>query len=363
MEKEKVLVLELARVFDFKKDIIQSLLEQVRDYPRLLGWITYNRMGGPACYVLQRCGLLSKMNREVRNVLIAIYNMNLLQQGLFASNLAYLAQLFQNASFPYAFLKGAYLSTCIYPRGLRTSNDFDVLVQRDDIGKCERLLLENGFIQGKYLADTDTIQKAGRREIIASRMNRGETVPFLKRRQGKILEVDINFSLDYKAKTQRDIIPDLLSDPLTFPAGDGRLYALSEVKCLLQLCLHLYKEATVYNWVEMGRDLCLYKFMDIYAFLLKKDGTFLRAFADKALTYGLEEGCYYAIYNTAQLYPSLLEKPSVRDALERLRPRRLDYMKQIVYPEGGKRFQYDDDFTDWFFAPDRCARLREIPAE
>ena len=62
--------------------------------------------------------------------------------------------------------------------------------------KCQQVLLENGFIQGHIRGRK--IIKATREEIILSRMNYGETIPFCKFWEGRYLCVDINFSLDYK---------------------------------------------------------------------------------------------------------------------------------------------------------------------
>lgn len=95
-------------------------------------------------------------------------------------------------------------------------------------------------------------------------MNRGETVPFV-RRMGcpgmEYLELDLNFSLDYQAGGG-DAEGEMLSRRETMP-GCG-LYTLSLPDFILHLCAHLYKEATVMAWVEMGRDQSLYKYADLY---------------------------------------------------------------------------------------------------
>ena len=57
-------------------------------------------------------------------------------------------------------------------------------------------------------------------------------------------------------------VGEMLSRRETMP-GCG-LYTLSLPDFILHLCAHLYKEATVMAWVEMGRDQSLYKYADLY---------------------------------------------------------------------------------------------------
>ena len=72
----------------------------------------------------------------------------------------------------------------------------------------------------------------------------------------KYLEIDVNFSLGFSPGMDESIVRTFLekTQPLIFDA----ISTLNDVDFLLHLCAHLYKEATVMSWVEMGRDIsCL----------------------------------------------------------------------------------------------------------
>ncbi len=114
---------------------------------------------------------------------------------------------------------------------------------------------------------------ATRQEIISSRMNRGETVPFVRKVDLPGMpywEIDINFTLDYQARDSGAVERLLEGRQARIETAEAPLYTLAPADFLLHLCAHLYKEASIYNWVEMGRDLSLYKFSDLYL-LLRED--------------------------------------------------------------------------------------------
>ena len=241
------LVLELCKFVAPNKAKIEQLLGQP-DYACVLGTLLMNRMGGVAYYVLRECELLSAVNREFRTSLKSIYDDNVRRAEEFKKNLSDLQKILIEADFPYALLKGAKLVD-VYPIGLRTSNDIDVLVNQDDVGKLTKLLKDSGFRQG-YLRG-EVFQPATRQEIISSKLGRGETVPFVK----GALEVDINFSLSGRSDNG-EVVRKMLKN-----ARDGWL---TDIDFTIHLCCHFYKEATGKWWIERGRDSELYKLCDLY---------------------------------------------------------------------------------------------------
>ena len=325
----------------------------------------WHRVGGIAYYVLKKFNLLGQVNREFRNGLKSCYEMNLVKTTAFKDILYSLSTVFSEAQFPYAFLKGAYLSNEIYPDGLRTSNDFDVLVNQCDLTACTNLLLDNGFVQGFYRHEKGIVP-ATRRDILNSRMNRGETVPFLKQAKSvgmDVIEVDVNFSLDFKAKHERDLVSEILMNTQIFKIGDQQLSTLSKTDFLIQLCVHLYKEATIYNWVEMGRDLSLYKFCDIYAFVAKfGDSKYFSHLEEKIHHYGLERECYYALHNIKDIYPHIIYTSGYRRLLKSIKPQQEEFMSQILQPANDKTYSYNMPFGEWLFSYNKVSLLAEINA-
>ena len=209
---------------------------------------------------------ISSLPKEVIKILKVLKKNNEKSYDEFIYKMRYLSLLLKDLPCQYALLKGAYLTTKLYPKGKRTSNDIDILINGSDLTVLQERLLEDGFIQGE-ISESGDIKKASRRDIIMSRMNYGETIPFVKMISKDVkLEVDVNFSLDYKPDTSDDV-ENMLRKTVMICFGDFSFYTLCPEDFIIHLCCHLYKEATVVNWVKDRRDLMLYKFSDINVFL------------------------------------------------------------------------------------------------
>lgn len=362
MEKqfENLLILELCKIKTYRKEKIMEWMELPLDYPYILGHLLYNRLGGAAYYIFRQCGLLGSLNREFRNTLKAVYKSNCLQAESFKTGLSQLSELLKEATFPYAILKGGYLVS-LYEAGIRTSNDYDILVGQDDITALSKLLKKCGYRQGNIREGY--FVPASRMDILSSRINRGETVPFIRETglpQMRYSEVDINFSLDFKAKQEKDMVPLLLKHAeKRIKTSYGWMYTLDKADFFIQLCTHLFKEATVINWVRMGRDISLYKYMDICLFLTEFPG---RPFAEKLIErireYALERECYYALFYTRELFGSALGE--LDWILHEIKPEDTSFLKQIISPAEDKIYTYSMPYEQWIFCADRGGYLYEI---
>jgi hypothetical protein len=254
---------------------------------------------------------------------------------------------------PFALLKGSYLLN-LYSYGTRTSNDIDLLINKDDVTYFVDKFKSNGYEQG-FIRGGEFVP-ATRKDIIESRLNNGETVPLIKESglfNLKYFEVDLNFSLDYKAKQENDLVPDLLQGRENLiETYKGNLPTLNNVDFFIFLCLHLYKEATVYDWVKRERDMTLYKFVDIYLFL-KKFGTadFMKTLEGKIRKYGFEKECYYAVVNTCKLFD--INEDNISSLISNIAPEDVGYLNQIIYPAKRKIFSYNIDVKEWCFLNNR----------
>lgn len=363
MKLEQTFILEICKFKDFNRDKVLGLMEKSLDYPYILGQLLYNRMGGIAYYTLKEYSLLSKLNREFRNTLMTVYDNNVIKTESFVFALDELCGILKNSDFNYAILKGGYLVS-LYPKGLRTSNDFDILVNQEDVTKISELLKKNGYLQG-YIRNGQFIP-ASRTEIVASRMNRGETVPFVKKvnfPQMEYCEIDINFSLGFKAKGENDVVKNLLSkSEKRIKTKCGEMSTLASADFLIHLCMHLYKEATVINWVEMGRDLSLYKFSDIYLFISEfMNDDLYNNLIFSISEYGFQKECYYAFSYTRDLYD--IKNAQFNKLIQVIRPNNINYLNKIISPSDGKTYQYDLNFNEWIFYPLRKERLYEVRNE
>ncbi len=209
--------------------------------PSVLGHLFFNRMSGVAYDKLKQSNIMGKVNREFRNSLSAAYEQNRQKNLSFLTCVEMVAKLLSKCDCKVAMLKGAYLCAH-YPEGYRTSNDIDLLVAPQDVTILGKFLSEEGFEQGNIR--NGEFVPATRREIIESRMMRGETVPYVKEVNlpfMKFLEVDVNFSLDYKPG-DTFVLLDMLSRVSMRCEKGIYIPTLDTDDFFIHLCAHLYTD-------------------------------------------------------------------------------------------------------------------------
>ena len=353
-EKEKQLFKALCKFKD--KFTNPSLIEYAT--PTVLGHLFFNRMHGVAYDMLKRNGLLGMVNREFRNSLGTAYDQNIWKNESFKKCLVLLSEILSGCSCKVAMLKGAYL--CVhYPDGYRTSNDVDLLVLPKDVTMVGNLLSSAGFCQGNVR--NGKFIPATRQEIIESKMMRGETVPYIKEVNlpfMKFLEVDINFSLDYKNGNQ-DILSDMFSNICIKNEKGLTICTLEDADFFIHLCAHLYKEATTLPWIEMHRDMTLYKYCDIYMLLSEMTDAQLQSVFSRANQLGMEKVCAYTVLDTMELFD--MENPLAYGIAQVALKDDPSFCLRVVAPKDKKVLMYQTtDVTERFFMPSRVGDLKEV---
>ena len=353
-EKEKQLFKALCKFKDKFTD--HSLIEFAT--PAVLGHIFFNRMQGVAYDVLKSNGLLGKVNREFRNSLSAAYEQNLLKNHSFKRCITMLSEILSPCTCSVAMIKGAYLCAH-YPDGYRTSNDIDLLVLPKDVTSIGHLLSSAGFMQGNVR--NGEFVPATRQEIIESKIMRGETVPYIKEVNlpfMKFFEVDINFSLDYKNGNE-NTLSDMLSGVRIKNEKNFSIPTLDDADFFIHLCAHLYKEATTLPWIEMHRDMTLYKYCDIYMLLSEMTEAEIQKIFARATALGMEKVCAYAVLETMGLFD--MENAFAYQASRAVLDNEPDFCLKVVSPKDKKILMYQArDVNERFFMESRVQNLKEV---
>ena len=353
-QKEKELFKSLC---SFKAETFdESLLEAAT--PTVLGHLFFNRMQAIAYGTLKKNGLLGKVNREFRNSLKGAYDQNLEKNRSFFWCVQYVADVLSVCHCKYAMLKGAYLCKH-YPDGYRTSNDIDLLVHPKDVTEVGGALLKANFKQGNIR--NGKFEPATRKEIIESKMMRGETVPYIKEINlpgMQFLEVDVNFALDYKPG-DTELLEEMLRNTTVEDLGDFRIRTLRRDDFFVHLCSHLYKEAATLPWVEMMRDMTLYKYCDIYMLLNnapKELSDFLFKHAKKL---GMEKVCAFAVLQMSKLFDfNNAYAATVAEDVLCCDPA---FIHTVASPKEKKKYVfYEKDISERFFADNRTRLLAEV---
>ena len=353
-EKEKQLFKALCKFKDEFTD--SSLIEYAT--PNLLGHLFANRMHGIAYDTIRKNNLLGMVTREFRNSLSEAYEQNICKNSSFKKCILMLSEVLSPCTCKLAMLKGAYLCNH-YPDGYRTSNDVDLLVLPKDVTLVGNMLSSAGFKQGNVR--NGEFVPATRQEIIESKMMRGETVPYIKEVNlpfMKFFEVDINFSLDYKNESG-NILENMLSNICVKNEKGISIPTLDDADFFIHLCAHLYKEATTLPWIEMHRDMTLYKYCDIYMLLSEMTDSQIQRIFARAAELGTTKICAYTILETMNLFDMkndlacTLAKRSLEDDP--------NFCLKVISPKDKKELIYQtSDTTQRFFMESRSQDLKEV---
>ena len=326
--------------------------------PAVLGHLFFNRMHGIAYDTLKRNGCLGKVNREFRNSLEAAFNQNVQKNQSFHQCISILSDILLASDCKVAMLKGAYLCAH-YPDGYRTANDVDLLVLPQDVTAIGNLLTASGFMQGNVR--NGEFIPATRQEIIESKMTRGEVAPYVKEVNlpfMRFFEVDINFSLDYK-NGDHDILSDMLSNVCIKKEHGLLIPTLDDTNFFIHLCAHLYKEATTLPWIEMNRDMTLYKYCDIYMLLSEMTDAELQRIFARAAELGMEKVCAYAVLETMGLFDT--DNPFAYGIANVVLEDDPDFCLRVISPKDKKVLKYQTaDVTERFFMEARAKDLKEV---
>lgn len=357
---ENAIILELCKFLDADERKINAAFSNELDLQYILGQLLFNRVGGVAYYTLRECGLLPEVFKEFRNPLKMVYDSSIEKTKSFLAAENMLAELFKGLKADWALLKGAYLLQ-LYPKGLRVSNDFDLLIKKHDIQDISSLLLKSGFEQG--FLDDDTFKHAKRDEIIYRFMSQGESVPFVKRiglPQFEHIEIDVSFALEFKTPKNNDLADHVLRKTERLIVTDhGLLPTLSKVLFLVHLCANLYKKATTYSFVKAKKDLSLYRFCDLYLFITTfMHHDFAAELIDAVEELELHKECYFALYHTRALFG--LHNKFLDAVLDTIQPDDLGYMNRVFDPDTQRIFAYETDFSEYVFHANRMSLLKEV---
>ncbi|MCD1258651.1 nucleotidyltransferase family protein [Paenibacillus athensensis] len=362
---EQELVLELSQFRNPKAERIKELVVQKLDWAEVLGHLVYNRTAGIAYHTLRKASV-PFFNREFE---FGLFLINEIQAQRTKSHRVYItkiAQAMNESGIPHAFLKGSILAHSVYPIGCRISSDIDILLRASDLTACGKVLKDLGFIQGFHDENTNEVIPATRREILNHRMNYGEVVPYRKtiNEPGiNLIEIDINFSLDWVAQGTEQAVDNFIQQAEGYEFEENlKISSLPKEYFLAHLCVHLFKEAAVLNWVDYQRDLGLYKFVDIYGFLtdptIKVDWNKFIAIINEN---NIVNESYYALEYTRTFFPVLNEIESFIAALNSIKPQDTEYLNQVVDPTNSSIvYEYNQDLLTRFFNMKRYNSLERV---
>jgi hypothetical protein len=192
-------------------------------------------------------------------------------------------------------------------------------------------------------------------------MMRGETVPFIKEvnlPSMKFLEIDINFSLDYKPG-DTEFLTKMLDNATVYKINDKYVRTLRNDDFFIHLCSHLYKEAIALPWIEMKRDMTLYKYCDIYMLLNDASMEEIDLIFKRAKDNGMEKICAFAVMQTSKLF-NLANDFAVLKSKQILKDDP-QFIHRVISPKDRKEFIYKEkNILKRLFSKNRRGLLIEV---
>jgi len=313
IKKEYNAVLEIVK-FGNKKGETDKLLAVLEDktlnWIEILGYLCYHRVAGLAYEIINAINI-RKLDFPVFFAIYMIHQSQSIRIELQKGYVKSISSALREANIEHVFLKGAVLSSTIYPVGTRAFNDIDILVSKKSIQKIKNVLYELDFLQGKYDYRKGVVDKFDQDALTQSVNTRGEIAPFVKIVDEKIIktiDVDVNFSLDWKPDGSDEAVDHFLNERVLTPVDNNfSIYSLKEEHLFIHLCSHFYKDSALIDFVKKRKVLDLYKFVDIYTFIQTYFGRINpEEIFDESVKYGFDRHIFFTLNYIIKVFPDIL---------------------------------------------------------
>ncbi len=272
MKVDYDIALELLK-YNLNENIEGSLKRDDINWINILGYLSYHRVIGLVYSKINNINV-RLLDYPVFFSSYMIYEAQRIRTIEQQKNVSIISDELNKNDIKHVFLKGTILNSILFEYGTRASNDIDILINKKDINKVRSILNNIGFIQGKYDYKNNKIIEYSNDEINNFENNIGETAPFVKISNNpaiKTIDVDVNFSLDWKPEYNEETINNFLDKRILVNNKEtgSKIYSLSNENNFIELCMHFYKDAALIDLVKKRKVIDLYKIIDIYYFIMK----------------------------------------------------------------------------------------------
>jgi hypothetical protein len=205
----------------------------------------------------------------------------------------------------YALIKGVYLSYCAYQNPYyRLSQDIDILIPPSQKNTVAKLLIDAGYIQGHLSNEGDLISYSHQEKVFYS-INTHQTAPFIKidMEKNEFSSIDINFNLTWGENRKDKInIEKFCGDTKEFIFNEISLRVLPLEKCLIQYCLHLYKDMNSIVLLSANQGFKLSSFCDVYNIIKCNKSFDFKMFVQMLYEYNITKYVYKIFYYTSLVF-------------------------------------------------------------
>ncbi|MFC4857321.1 nucleotidyltransferase family protein [Actinophytocola glycyrrhizae] len=286
----------------------------------------------------------------------AAYETNVRRNRSLFAEFGRVLQALNQREVRYAVRKGPALCALVYDDpGIRRMSDLDILIDRESLNTAAEVLAELGYAQGVPSPGGDRVVPHERRTRMFWAVHLNNALPFLKTTSDpdvRWFEIDLCFDLFQKRSAGSVDVRAVLDRARQVVICGEPSFALDPLDQLLDLCLHLYKEAASLLSITQGRDLNLARFLDVRETVRVTPQALLDRLPRYAKEIGADRELYFALHHTCQLYPGAVPDHVV----DQLEPQDRAYLDEYGGLEG-RTGRWKQGFVDRLFNSDRWMEL------
>lgn len=333
-----------------KQDYVKQLVTAGLNWKEVLFQGIVHRVLNQMYYHLKKYALLGFIEEDIRKLMAMNYTAIGIKNRLYMEELGKIGQEFSKLKIRAVALKGIMLSNKVYPTiETRYFNDIDFLIRISDVTAISKALSSLGYVQGQYDDAEGVIHEATRKQKIFHQMNTHELQEFVKITGNPLVSVfavDMNHSILWGGNCPYQVDNEvLISRAVETDLNGVKAYVLNHEDTLIQLCCHLYREATIFHWIKELRDLKLYKFADIYLYIRKYKAVInWDSFVDFVKDNSLNKIVFYTFY-----YVNLLYEDTISNfIMNKIDPGERDFLDEYGI-ENGAPIKWEINFFDRLF--------------
>lgn len=357
-ENEKELICLLSRVdlTDNNKSMVCEILKRELDWQYIFNVTVKNKIHLLVFKHLQSFDIEDEQYARLENIMRDLIYVNGIKNELKYHELNTFYKTISD-KIKIVPVKGAYMIKEIYhDYGIRGTNDFDFLINREDVQVLDSELKKLGFIQGKYNKKDNSVEMFSPEKRMLYKMKMYNLLPYVKVLDNPLLPMvmyDISHSLDFSL----DKLP--IKEMLKQADFSTEIPCLTPEHFFIHMCCHHYREASHASWIMIGNDLNLIKFCDVREFVLKKmDEIAIQRAIEFSKRHNLQKAVYFTMYFVREIY---------HDGYETDILKQLDIQDESFLYEFGEN-EYEEvrvrkkDFWTSLFAENNIDEIDQAPS-
>ena len=249
----------------------------------------------------------------------------------------------------YLIRKGPVLGEHVYhDLAARRISNLDIFMRRADYPTLQEIATGLGYRMGELSRDGSAIVAFDRKTELYWKVNLTNTsLPYARVGDRYLVEsylLSTMFSLFQPMLGIRDDADDFLdrSVPVMLYGEPARM--LHPTDQMLDSLIQIHLRATLFYYIESGKDLLVRNFLDLAHLLQQAPGGTLEELRTRVETYGVGDSAYYSLYFTGQLYPEAVPV----ELLAAFRPADTSYLDEYGGFDG-VRFAWKRNFGERLF--------------